>query len=416
MVIFTSARPATTGASATPYAARQKKATVALVVAHFDSHSNYLEVVLSKAMTEFADTHVIASTLGTKGLPNPDTGQTSTRYPEGASVWDGVHIHRLGDRFAVRNRVVSKGLPQLLDSLQPDLVVQNEPNQLFSLPVARWCDRNDVPYVYISGENNAQRPRSGAARLLARAYEATLRRWVYRHCVPRAECAFGTTPETTANLVSATGRQDIELLNLPVDTSQFSFDGNVRAVQRRAQGWEKRSITLFAGKFEERKDLLGLIDWWVNGIGRSPTHRLILVGYAPGKYADRVREHARSVGDGRVELRAFCSTDELARLYQAADLAVFPNATNGIQQAMATGLAVLIPRSIEVSHLFDLDGAYVLGFPTTGLAGWPDGETQLAEVLASAGDHTARSERASVARGGSARDLAGRLVTLCERA
>ncbi len=86
----------------------------------------------------------------------------------------------------------------------------------------------------------------------------------------------------------------------------------------------------------------------------------------------------------RIELMPMQDQAGVCRLYNEADMGLFPRATIGIQQAMATGLPVILPRRETVAHLLR-DGHNGFYF---------DGLENAASVLAKAAAHEWPERRA----------------------
>lgn len=114
----------------------------------------------------------------------------------------------------------------------------------------------------------------------------------------------------------------------------------------------------------------------------NPGWRYQLAGLGDDAQSNEIRRMAAEsdVAD-RVELLGMQDQHGMCRLYNAADLGFFPRATIGIQQAMATGLPVVLPRKETVTHLVNegRNGYYfdalesassVLG--KAAATGWPE--------------------------------------------
>jgi glycosyltransferase involved in cell wall biosynthesis len=84
----------------------------------------------------------------------------------------------------------------------------------------------------------------------------------------------------------------------------------------------------------------------------NPSWSYRFAGLGDDAPAQQIRDIVASSGFAdRVELLPMQDQAGIRRLYSGADLGLFPRATIGIQQAMATGLPVILPQKLTVSHL-----------------------------------------------------------------
>lgn len=147
--------------------------------------------------------------------------------------------------------------------------------------------------------------------------------------------------------------------------SFFSSPELRREVRQDLDVGEEETLIVVAGKLEPRKR----VDWVLEAFHRlAPTHprlRLLVIGSDSSQYSREMeRTLMASPHAGRATVRPFADTSVLNGYFNAADIGVWPrNPAITIQQAMGTGLAVLLPRNDLVGHLiingagqyFDLD-------------------------------------------------------------
>jgi glycosyltransferase involved in cell wall biosynthesis len=83
-----------------------------------------------------------------------------------------------------------------------------------------------------------------------------------------------------------------------------------------------------------------------------PGWRYVFAGMGTDSSAQQIRGLVAASGlSERIELLGMQDQAGMCRLYNEADIGLFPRATIGIQQAMATGLPVILPTRLTVSHL-----------------------------------------------------------------
>lgn len=316
---------------------------IAIVSAHFYGASGYIEAVLAQVLSRTFNVQVLTSTTVTPRMPQDNQSNRG---------FDGYVVQRLPALLTLRGRVIAWGLSKALSTFDPDLIIQLSPSSFFSLPVTRWARRQRVPVIYISGENSKQLPESPVPRAIAHIYNQTVRRAIVKYAVAGADQVFGVTVETLRMIRASSPSSQPCLLNLPVDNSIYTFSPQVRAETRRANDWDG-PVSVFFGKFEPRKRLGSVAEAWSAAYADAPSARLIFVG-SSGSESDRLlSEQIRSV-DSRIAVLPFCSPEDVSHHLQGADLAILPTPTVGIQQAMATGINVVLSPSPAVEHLLSM--------------------------------------------------------------
>ncbi|TXH32184.1 MAG: glycosyltransferase [Actinobacteria bacterium] len=361
---------------------------VAIVVAQFDPASGYWESALAGELARRCDLHVVTSTSSCGDFPDPEGTRIDGKFLAGESEWAGASIHRLDPTFEVRARIVAKGIGPLLASIGPDRLVASAPSQVLSLTGVLWAARRQVPHTYVSGEHVAQAPvgfKPGKATTSASAvYRRVVLDQIYRLATARADPIVAYTPDTYARLERVVPRgMSVRLASLPVDRTVFCFSAAERASVRQELGWSDDHVTLYVGKFDSRKNLPGLAAWWRKEVrSRLPRSRMVFVGQAATAASEKVAAAILREGGDGVEVASFQPAERISLLYQAADLGVYPAATIGIQQALCTGLPVIIPTGSELSHLPEiLPSARILRASTSLTSGEAADVRELDQIL-----------------------------------
>ena len=140
----------------------------------------------------------------------------------------------------------------------------------------------------------------------------------------------------------------IELAGLPYDEDFFFMDeasASPRAPDR------QRVLTTITRTLAHKP-----FDQWLPPVfeflSAHPDWRYCFAGMGEDASAQQIRRLvARSGLAERIDLLPMQDQAGMCRLYNAADMGLFPRATIGIQQAMATGLPVILPQRQTVTHL-----------------------------------------------------------------
>ena len=134
------------------------------------------------------------------------------------------------------------------------------------------------------------------------------------------------------------------LIGLPFDEDVFHYDPLLAAP---GAGHQKRLVTVTRTGGGSDKPVTGWVAPVLEFLRRRPDWRYRFVGLETDSPSARLLHElveASGVKD-RVELRPLLPASEIVRSYHDSDIALFFRPTIGIQQAMGTGLPVVLPRS-----------------------------------------------------------------------
>lgn len=193
----------------------------------------------------------------------------------------------------------------------------------------------------------------------------------------------------------------IRVLPLGTDPREFRPDRALRARTRRALGLSDGDVVLvYSGKFIPDKGLDLLLRAVARLPGSAPIAKVLMVGSGSQAYQRHLERLSRELGlEGRVIFHRFVPREELAALYNAADVAVWPG-THSISMvdAVSAGLPlVMTPKFPAARSLIkDGNGLWFKGGDLDGLA---------AAVSSLVGDRGFRLEMGSRSRALAEREL-----------
>ena len=328
---------------------------VLVLAGYFDWFSGYQETGLAAWLSRYATTEVVAGNRVSSMFSDAQLAALgiSRRYKTGTTEENGVRVTRLST-VEKRSMVWSTKARAYIESQDYDLIIQVMPGQL--LPFAGTLARNRAVRVVLYGDNSAMWSHLHfSKRVLKGAAFAVSKGVLYAAVNARADQVFGYTPNTVSRLRFFNSGKTMQVLPLAFDPERFYFDQRVRAEQRSKLGYTDSNIVVVAaGKIQAKKRLDLLLRATMNLAPRYPELRLLLTGIDE---SDHAAELARQVADSallseRVRLIGFVEAQELNRVFNAADIGVWPKMPAiTIQQAMGTGLKVAMPENDWVRHL-----------------------------------------------------------------
>ncbi|MBM7798544.1 glycosyltransferase involved in cell wall biosynthesis [Microlunatus panaciterrae] len=325
-----------------------------IIAGYFDWFSGYQETALATAFAKIADTEVVASNRVSPAFNDTHLSKLGMDrdYQIGSREEHGVTVTRFAAREK-RSMVWSTEAARYLSDRPYDLVVQVMPGQIFS--VAPSLTRNPARRVVLYGDNRAMWGHlSRLQRMLKGTAFAMSKGVVYAFVNARADKTYGYTPNTLNRLRAFRAGSPMEVMPLAYSPERFFFSDDLRQATRARLGFtEDERVILAAGKFEQRKRLDWLISAFEHLAVQNQNLRLILVGADSSTHSKQLEEQiAGSPHSHRVTVMGFVDSQELNAIFNAADLAVWPrNPAITIQQAMGTGLPVVLPENDLVGHL-----------------------------------------------------------------
>lgn len=373
------------------------KPRVLLILGYFDWFSGYQETGLATWLSRYAYTEVIASERVNPIFSDAHLAdiKVSRRYPTGARVEKGVTVTRFSTS-EMRSMVWSTEARTYVESQKYDLIVQVMPGQL--LPFVGTLSRNDAVRAVLYGDNSAMWSHlSPAQRLLKGIAFALSKGALYTLVNRRANLVYGYTPNTVSRLRLFSGGKSMSLFPLAFDPKTFYFDVGIRETCRRAMNYSASDrVVVAAGKFQDKKRLDLLLDAFSRLASTNAGLKLLLVGSDDSSYAKRL---AAQIGRDPslmelVTVRGFVSGEDLNAIFNAADIGVWPRMPAiTIQQAMGTGLKVVLPENDWVGHLIVAgSGAY---FNEAGDGDSANMETAIASQLNEGWGAAERRQRAN---------------------
>lgn len=334
---------------------------VAVVCGYFDWFSGYQETALVTALSKIADVEVIAGNRVSPAFSDEHLaalGVSRVYEPTVRSVERDVLVSRLPVRER-RSMVWSSQARRLLKQAHFDLVVQVMPGQLLPLAATLWTPR-DCPKVALYGDNSAMwsalSPWQQKTKWLLFALTKGL---LYSMVNRRARRVYNYTPETLQRLSRFQPSDRAELMPLTYRPDTFFQADALRSAWRSELGFADSDVVVAtAGKFNAYKELERLLAAFKEAARGEPRLKLALAGSDDSAYAQRLR---RQVADdallsSRTTFVGFLEAQALNGFLNAGDIGVWPKLPAvTIQQAMGTGLFVVLPRNNWVGHLLKDD-------------------------------------------------------------
>ena len=326
---------------------------VGVLVGYFDWFSGYQETALVKALEPLAEVEVIASDRVSPIFSDAHLERLGVErtYATGSSTERGVTVTRLPSQER-RAMVWSRDVRRVLRERDFDLLVQVMPGQ--GLSAAGAFVPKSERRIVLYGDNSAMwSGLSGWKQRLKWVVFAATKGQLYRLVNRRSDVVFGYTPETLRRLAPFQKGCETALLPLAYDSRTYFYSEELRERGRAELGFQPHErVIMTAGKLVPYKRLEMLVDAFTEIADAQPEVRLLVVGDDGGDYSASLQRRVPEALRSRTTFLGFQDADGLNRLFNVADVGVWPALPAvTIQQAMGTGLAVCLPRNEWVGHL-----------------------------------------------------------------
>jgi glycosyltransferase involved in cell wall biosynthesis len=332
---------------------------VAIVCGHFTPDVGYQEVDLARAFSrQGARVCVVTST---SLSPNART-IVAQEYSPGLVHHHDYDVIRLSPRLTIGPNVLGCNVLPAIREFAPTHVILVGPGKLFGLELFS-SDRpswRKIAIIQDNSESACTRERAawrGRSRALV---HRLVKRPTYRRVVRNADRIVLNVPETRHIIQPWLRSRERELLarkgldlRLGFDPERFFLD-----LDRRREWRERHAVTeselLLATctRATPAKRLQDVISSVSELRAQGLAVRYVLAGLLDNPYGQWLRQHASEQPEpAAFLLLPVLRHDEMRAMFSACDLGFWPRAAITIQQAMGTGLPVVLRSRPSVIHL-----------------------------------------------------------------
>lgn len=366
---------------------------IAIVSGHFMPEIGYQEVYLARALAKKNhDVRVFTSTAvsptGSKIKKEPyEAGLTKDRSY-------GYEVQRLKPVFKKGAKVYARGLKKQLLTFDPDIVLCVAISKFFPIPV--FLGKRPYKSIGIFGDSDEYINIGGKSALRYRLYQLSfkiLKGTIYSLVLRNADKIVANIPETKnfiANVAIGSSFKNneskIERLYLGFDDNEFYFEKESRERLRLKYQLENSLALITATRVTPKKNLEKVIDLFDNLIDKGIKLKYFIIGFQGDPYSEGLKEYINSKNNPKSFIcLPFLSHSELRSYNSMADYGLWLKAAISIQEAMGTGLRVILPKKDSVNHLLD-EGVNGFYFEEA------DFEERVEKILRDAGSGVSREE------------------------
>lgn len=347
---------------------------IALVSSVFIPGLGYLEEGIAKVLagmghevTVFSSKHYPFHTPLVHRKPLP---ACQTIFLDNSSLY--YKIKRLNTLLKLRSNIISVNLKRNISKLDPDLIILVGISDFFPLPVINKKMANKYLIYAFIGQNFDMWHWRKNHNIFKKAYSFfvnyAIKGFLYRKSIKYLNKLVLYTPDTETIihwLISKKLKEvlDRKKINIPLcfNSNDFYFIPEARLSVRKNLNIDTDKIILIT---VTRVDKSKKIDEILNSIHLLGRRDIvyIIIGFINNL---SVIEAEQLIDKLNLKDRVFCfpflSMQELSRYFSAADFGIWLKSGASIQQAMGTGLPVILPMNSTTSELITegINGFYI---------------------------------------------------------
>lgn len=344
---------------------------IAIVCGHFMPEIGYQEIHLAKAYARanhevmvFTSTEV--STTGDKIIRQP--------YAPGITQDEKYNftINRLNAVVKLNSKVVGKNLKEEVKKFNPDCVIILALAKLFPAALLS-SDMQSKNLIAVFGDSEEYMDRSTTKKRIKAIFHSTissgLKKYLYTKAVKYCTRLVLNIPETDYFIRSLLSEKNKTVfdkkklkLNLGFDPDEFYFDTETRnSLRKKLNISDDACVLITSTRINRRKHLEKIIENISTLNEQGINVHYILIGFLGDDYEKELKKFI--AGQKHPEIFhcfPFLSHDLIRGYYSAADAGLWLKAAISIQEAMGTGLPVVLEYKDVVSHLLqpEVNGWY----------------------------------------------------------
>lgn len=344
---------------------KNKKQKIAILSGHFMPEVGYQEVYLARSYAKSGNEVRVF----TSNIVSPSSNKVLAKKYEAGFENDRKYDYsliRLKSSFHFRSIVLCRGLHKHIESFQPDVLIIIGLAKLFPLSLLK--KKLNCKYITVFGENKAYRFREGflnmtKSMILDFGFNVLKRRY-YKRSIDKSDLIVLNVPETEdffkkflkKDLLKKFDRKKFNF-HLGFDNEEFYFDIETRKRIRKELAIPDNGVVIISvTKVTRNKKIEKVIDGIIDLINKGNDIYYLLIGLLGDNYETELRQKIADSGhSNRFYLYSFKNHNEVRNFYNASDIGIWTQAAISIQEAMGTGLKVLIPNQKSVSHLLRRD-------------------------------------------------------------
>jgi len=322
----------------------------------------YQEVHLAKAYARLGYTVKVftsAASINLGGSINQLSYKTGTNIDSKY----GYEIQRLPS-LSFKSKVLPFRLKKNVAQFKPDVLVILGVAKIFPMALFNKDFFSKMKIISVYGDAKEYLDRGTFSQkvktFLHEIGYFTIKHPLYRKAIKYGDKLILNIPETNQlfnDFLNAKDKVAFDakkvMLNLGYDPDEYFFNKEDRNVIRKALNVDSDEIVIITStRINKRKNIEQIIELIskLNSIGKNVSY--VIVGFLNDDYEKELKSFiSKQPFPKKFKCFPFLNSEEIRKLYCASDIGIWLKAAISIQEAMGTGLPIILENKPSVNHL-----------------------------------------------------------------
>lgn len=335
---------------------------IGIITAHYMPEVGYQEVHLPRA---FARSGYEVKVFTSDASVNLGGEMNKLNYTSGSSYDEKYkyEILRLPS-LSYKSKAYSFGLKKAVSDFNPDVLIILGVAKIFPVALLNEAFHNKMQLVSVYGDAKEYLDRGTFKQKLKTAFHELGYRFIkeplYRKAVNYCHRLVMNIPETNEFFLSfLKGKEKIlfeqkrQMLTLGFDPDEYFYSETDRKQKRSELGFNEEDIVIITStRVNKRKNLEKNIKLISQLHAAGKKVRYVIIGFLGDYYERELKAFIQSQPNPDLfRCFPFLNAAEIKKLYSAADVGIWLKVAISIQEAMGTGLPVILENKPSVNHL-----------------------------------------------------------------
>jgi len=335
---------------------------IGVVSAHYMPEVGYQEVHLPRAFARIGHTVKVFTSDASVNLGGTMNKLT---YKAGISSDEKLKFEILRlPALSYKSKAYSFSLKKAIEDFDPDVLVILGVAKIFPRSLLRGKINKKIKIISIYGDAKEYLDRGTYSQKIKTFFHelgyATIKKSLYKKAVKYSDKIILNIPETDGVFNGFLSKKEKivyeakkVMLNLGYDPDEYFFNEDDRKETRKKLNFKEDDIVIITStRINKRKNLEEIIKLVSKLNAEGKNVKYILVGFMGDEYERELKNFIQS--QPKPEAFAcfpFLNAKEIRKLYCAADAGIWLKVAISIQEAMGTGLPVILENKSSVNHL-----------------------------------------------------------------
>lgn len=335
---------------------------IGVISAHYMPEIGYQEVHLAKAYARLGHTVKVFTSAASVNLGG-SVNQLSYKTGLTTDAKYGYEILRLAS-LSYKSKALPFGLRKAVNDFNPDVLVILGVAKMFPYALLNKHFHKKVKIVSVYGDAKEYLERGTFKQKLKTLFHeigySTIKYPLYKKAIKYGDKLILNIPETNQlflDFLNEKEKTEFEskkvMLNLGYDPDEYYYNSEDRdAVRKELQIDPNEIVIITSTRVNKRKNLERIIELIseLNKKGKKVTY--IIVGFLGDSYEKELKSFInKQPYPNAFKCFPFLNAAEIRKLYCAADAGIWLKVAISIQEAMGTGLPVILENKPSVNHL-----------------------------------------------------------------